>query len=60
MPDETEMDNIGKHDIDYVLNEVGEFKKHQIIHFFIIALPIILSSAYAVDYIVTSSQTPHR
>lgn len=52
--------SIGKHDIDYVLSEVGEFKRHQILHFFIIALPIILSSTYAVDYIVTTSTVPHR
>lgn len=47
-------------DLDYVLNEVGEFRKHQIFHFVLIALPIILASTNAVEFIVTSSVPDYR
>lgn len=47
-------------DLDYVLNEVGEFRKHQILHFVLIALPIILASTNAVEFIVTSSTPDYR
>lgn len=46
--------------LDYVLNEVGEFRKHQILHFVLIALPIILASTNAVEFIVTSSVPDYR
>lgn len=47
-------------DLDYVLNEVGEFRTHQILHFVLIALPIILASTNAVEFIVTSSTSDYR
>lgn len=47
-------------DLDYVLNEVGEFRMHQIFHFILMMLPIILSSTYAVEFIVTSSTPDYR
>lgn len=47
-------------DIDYVLDNVGEFGKHQIIHFLLMILPIVLASTYAVEFIVTSSTVEYR
>lgn len=47
-------------DLDYVLIDVGEFGKHQIIHFVLMILPIVLASTYAVEFIVTSSTDDYR
>lgn len=47
-------------DLDTVLAEVGEFGKHQIFHFFLLSILIILSAVFAVDYIVTSSTLDYR
>lgn len=47
-------------DIDYVLENVGEFGKHQIGHFILMILPIVLSATFAVEFIVTSSTDDYR
>lgn len=60
MPENQENIQNRKDDLDYVLSEVGEFGKKQIIHFIFIALPIILASTYAVEFIVTSSNVDYR
>lgn len=49
-----------QHDLDYVLNDVGEFGKYQIVHFILMILPIVLSATYAVEFIVTSSTDDYR
>lgn len=46
--------------LDFVLNEVGEFRKHQILHFTLMVLPIILASTYTLEFIVTSSTSDYR
>lgn len=57
-------DKSGKSDendnLDYVLSDVGEFGKHQIMHFFLMVLPIVLASTYAVEFIVMSSTDDYR
>lgn len=60
MSENQESKNADKNDLDSVLHEVGEFGKHQIFQFFLIALPIIFASVYAVEYIVTSSTIDYR
>lgn len=47
-------------DIDYVLENIGEFGKHQIGHFILMILPIVLSATFAVEFIVTSSTDDYR
>lgn len=47
-------------DIDYVLENAGEFGKYQIVHFILMILPIVLSAAFAVEFIVTSSTDDYR
>lgn len=47
-------------DIDYVLENAGEFGKHQIRHFILMILPIVLSATFAVEFIVTSSTDDYR
>lgn len=47
-------------DLDYVLTEVGEFRKYQIFHFILMSLPIILSIAFAMEFVVTSSSANYR
>lgn len=49
-----------QHDLDYVLSDVGEFGRYQIVHFILMILPIVLSATYAVDFIVTSSTDDYR
>lgn len=53
-------DPVQPDDLDYVFNEVGEFRPRQILHFILIALPIIMASTNAVEFIVTSSTTDYR
>lgn len=47
-------------DLDYVLNDVGEFGKYQIGHFILMILPIVLSATFAVEFIVTGSTDDYR
>lgn len=54
--DEIEVPN----DLDYVLNDVGEFGPNQIGHFILMILPIVLSATYAVEFIVTASTDDYR
>lgn len=49
-----------KDDLDFVLNEVGEFGRHQIFHYILMILPIVLSATYSVDFIVTSATDDYR
>lgn len=49
-----------KESLDYVLDEVGEFGTHQVFHFILLILPIVLSAAHSVEYIVTSATNDHR
>lgn len=52
--------NNDKNDIDYILEDVGEFSKYQIGHFILMILPIVLSASYAVEFIVTGSTDEYR
>lgn len=60
MGDKKADDSDSDHDLDYVLSDVGEFGIYQIGQCIAMILPIVLSSTYAVDYIVTSSVDEYR
>lgn len=47
-------------ELDYMLSDVGEFGKRQIIHCILMILPIVLSATHAVEFIVTSSTDDYR
>lgn len=57
--DENEKDEVSNY-MDYVLEETGQFGKHQIFHLVLILLPIILSGTYDVNFIVTSATDEYR
>lgn len=46
--------------IDIVLQDAGEFGKYQIVQLLLMAVPIVLSASYAVDFIVSSSIDDYR
>lgn len=60
--EEISMDNKEKVEetMDYVLDDVGNFGKHQIFHFILMIMPIVLSAAHSTDFVVTSSTDEHR
>lgn len=60
MSDKESDDTDSQHDLDYVLIDVGEFGKYQILHFILMVLPIVLSATYAVEFIVSSSTDDYR
>lgn len=47
-------------DIDYVLENAGEFGKYQIGHFILMILPIVLTATFGAEFIVTSSTDDYR
>lgn len=47
-------------DLDYVLCNVGEFGKFQIVHFILMIIPIVFSATYAVEFIVTTATDDYR
>lgn len=49
-----------QNDFDYVISDVGESGIHQIGHFILMILPVVLSATYAVEFIVTSSTDDYR
>lgn len=60
MGDKKANESDSEHDLDYVLSDAGEFGIYQIGQCIAMILPIVLSSTYAVDYIVTSSIEDYR
>lgn len=60
MGDKKADDADSQHDLDIVLNDVGEFGKYQIVQCILMILPIVLSATYAVEFIVTSSTDDYR
>lgn len=57
--DENEKDEISNY-MDYVLEETGQFGRHQLFYLMLILLPIILSGTYDVNFIVTSATDEYR
>lgn len=59
MSNDTETDKDAD-DIDFVLENAGEFGKYQIGHFILMILPIVLSATLGAEFIVTSSTDDYR
>lgn len=47
-------------ELDYVIDEAGQFSKYQIGHLVLMVLPIALSGLFGVNYIVTSATDEYR
>lgn len=53
-------DIAARSNLDAILSEVGEFKLRQIIQFFLICIPNILSAAFLMSYVFTANTLDYR
>lgn len=53
-------DSVIDDELDYVIEEAGQFSKYQIGHLVLMVLPIALSGLFGVNYIVTSATDEYR
>lgn len=47
-------------DLDFVLQEIGEFSVSQLLKYILICIPIALSAMYAIGFVVTGTTLEYR